>query len=90
MPKEAKVPNTEEKKPEELVEFLVKVGKLGYPLADVTGKMVVVSRNEDDGMLSIGFQDSNGRKQIVMTATRDFWKKSAADLIEYIAEKEKA
>lgn len=67
--------------------FLQKVGQLGYPYADVLSKVVVVD-NPDAKLLSLGFQDLNGRCQVVMTGEVEKWRKVFEDALEYIGDVE--
>lgn len=53
--------------------FLQKVGTMGYGVADQVGKMEVINRPEKD-IVSYGFMDLNGRKQIVLSAKKEDWK----------------
>jgi hypothetical protein len=62
----------EEKKVQE-IEFLQRLGQMAWPMADVAGKMVEIDRPDKENR-SFGFKDLNGRKEIVLTATREQWK----------------
>lgn len=53
--------------------FLQMLNKEGWLLADVVGKMSIIPRIEDN-LASFGFSDANGRKEIVLTATKEQWK----------------
>lgn len=84
MPKEITKPEKkEEKAPEEPQEFLQKIAQLKYPFADVFGIVKVIPRTDDEN-LSLGFQDMNGRKEIVLTASKATWKKVFEDGLDYI------
>lgn len=76
----------EPKAPEEPQEFLQKIATLKYPFADVFGIVKVIPRTDEDN-LSLGFQDSNGRKEIVLTASKETWKKVFEDGLDYLKEK---
>ena len=59
----------ETKKKDEQTDFLATLWKLGYPLADVVGKVVRI--DNPDGNVTRGFQDANGRRQIAVTFTKE-------------------
>lgn len=68
----------EEKKVEKVeakteVEFLVGLWKDGWPIADVAGQMVELS-HPDKARRTFAFKDANGRKEVVITATKEEWK----------------
>ena len=63
--------------------FLQKVGVMGYGVADQVGKMEVITRPEKD-IVSYGFMDLNGRKQIVLSAKREDWKLWFSDAIKQL------
>jgi hypothetical protein len=54
--------------------YLAKINKLGYPFADVAGQMVELPfEHPDSAMAAFGFRDSNGRAEIVLSATKQNW-----------------
>jgi hypothetical protein len=61
-------------------EFMQKIIRLGYPMADVVGKVVIIPREEKE-LISLGFADYNGRKQIVITFTKEYAKAWMQDAI---------
>jgi len=87
MAKETAPAKVEEKPaPVEPVEFQKRVQQLGYPFLDVTYNVKVIARTDDEDLLSLGFADSNNRRQIVLTADKQRWKKIAQDILDYLGD----
>ena len=69
---------------EQQLSFLQRVGILGYNMADQVGKMEVINRPEKD-VRSYGFADLNGRKQIVLSAKKEDWKRWFEDALKELS-----